>query len=33
MAVKQKHETAPAIVRDHLGDQLTALYVVARTDT
>jgi hypothetical protein len=30
MAVKQKRETAPSIVRDHLGDQLAALYVVAR---
>lgn len=30
MPVKQKRETAPAIVRDHLGDHLTALYVVAR---
>lgn len=30
MAVKQKKETAPSIIRDHLGDQLTALYVVAR---
>jgi hypothetical protein len=30
MPVKQKRETAPAIVRDHLGERLTALYVVAR---
>jgi len=30
MPVKRKRETAPAIVRDYLGDHLTALYVVAR---
>lgn len=30
MAVKQKRETAPAIIRNHLGEDLNALYVVSR---